>query len=135
MHQIHREDSKICVVPRSDEFECQGQWSRSPGQKTRCVLPPPPGSERMALSAARRTVMRSLQTTLNLLDYNVVMTFSFNNNNNNVMKQQMKPFCRCCRGVISAACVWFIFGKTSLALVFCCFSIGNYYHFPVQYLS
>jgi len=36
---------------------------------------------------------------------------------NNVTQQQMAPFRRC-RGVISAACVRFMFVKTSLALVF-----------------
>jgi len=34
----------------------------------------------------------------------------------NVMQQQTGPFC-CCRRVILAACVQFMFGKTSLALV------------------
>jgi len=38
---------------------------------------------------------------------------------NNVMQQQTRPFRRSC-GVISAACVRFMFGKTSLALVLCC---------------
>jgi len=35
---------------------------------------------------------------------------------NNVTQQQMGPFRRC-RGVMSAACVWYMFGKTSLAEV------------------
>jgi len=38
---------------------------------------------------------------------------------NNVMQQQTGPFCYCGGGLISAVCVWFIFGKTSLALVIC----------------
>ena len=48
---------KTCLVPRSDEFECQGQRSRSQGTKTRCAL----------LSGyhprQRRNGMRSLQIT------------------------------------------------------------------------
>jgi len=46
---------KICMVPHSDEFECQGQRSRSPGTKNvLCtpMTPPPHGSERMVRSAA-----------------------------------------------------------------------------------
>ena len=35
---------KTCFVPRSDEFECQGQRSRSPGTKMRCALPSPPAA-------------------------------------------------------------------------------------------
>ena len=34
----------------------------------------------------------------------------------NMMQQQMGPFCRC-RGMIPAACVWFMFSKTSSILV------------------
>jgi len=35
---------------------------------------------------------------------------------NNIMLQQMGPF-RCCRGLTSAACLRYMFGKTSVALV------------------
>jgi len=78
---------KTCLVPRSDEFECQGQRSRSPGTKMRSALPSPPtATEWNALAA------------------------------NNVINQQTGPFRRC-QGVISAFCVQFVFGKTSLALV------------------
>ena len=38
---------KTCLVSRSDEFECHGQRSRSPGTKTRLALPSPLGSVRM----------------------------------------------------------------------------------------
>jgi len=57
------------------------------GQETRCSLPSPAAATKWNALAA-----------------------------NNVIQQQMGPFRRC-RGVISAACVWFMFGKTSLALV------------------
>jgi len=78
---------KTCLIPHSDEFECQGQRSRSPGTKTRCALPSPPAPyEWYALAA------------------------------NNVRQQRTGPFRRC-RGMISGACVWSMFGKTSLALV------------------
>jgi len=33
---------KTCLVPRSDEFECQGQRSRWPRTKTHCPVPSPP---------------------------------------------------------------------------------------------
>ena len=48
---------KTCLVPRSDEFECQGQRSRSPGTKDALSSPvtPPP--------AAYTNGMRSLQTS------------------------------------------------------------------------
>ena len=34
-----------CLVPRSDEFECQGQRLRSPGTKMCYALPSPSGSD------------------------------------------------------------------------------------------
>ena len=75
----------MCLVPRSDEFECQGQRSRSLGTKTRCALPssPPAATEwnALAANAAANETIRSLP------------------------------------GVIAAAYVRFMFGKTSLALV------------------
>jgi len=43
---------------------------------------------------------------------------------NNVTQQRTGPFRRC-RGVISAACVRFMFGKTSLALVFIMVALCN----------
>jgi len=64
-----------CLVPRADEFECQGQRSRSSGTKKHCALPLPPAT----------TVWNALAA-------------------NNIKQQQREPFCRC-RGVISAACV------------------------------
>jgi len=79
---------KTCLVPRSDEFEYQGQRSRSTGTKTHCALPSPPAA-----------------TEWNALP------------GNNVMQQQTGPFRRCRGRLISAACVRFMFGKTSLALV------------------
>jgi len=75
-----------CFVPRSHEFECQGQRSRSLG-KTRSALP--------SLRAAA-TEWKALVA--------------------NVTQQRTAPFRRC-QGVISAACVRCMFGKTSLALV------------------
>jgi len=42
----------------------------------------------------------------------------------NITQQQTAPFRRCREGVISAACVRFMFGKTSLALVVSVFSIS-----------
>jgi len=59
------------------------------GQQTRCALPSPPAATEWNALAA-----------------------------NNVMQQQSEPLRRC-REVISAGCVRFMFGKTSLALVYC----------------
>ena len=66
----------------------KGQRSRSPGTKTCCALPSPPAATEWNALAA-----------------------------NNVTQHQTGPFRRCGGGVISAACVRFVFGKTSLALV------------------
>ena len=81
LRQLRGED---VFVPRSDEFECQIQRSRSPGTKTRYALPSPPAA-----------------TEWNALT------------ENSVTHQQTGPFRRC-RAVISAACVRSVFGKTSL---------------------
>ena len=73
---------KTCLVPRSDEFECQGQRLRSLGTKTRFALPSPlAATEWNALAA------------------------------NDVTQQRTAPFRRR-RRVISAACVRFMFRKT-----------------------
>jgi len=67
---------KTCLVPRSDEFECQGQRLRSPGTKNALGTP----------AAAVDGTILSLP------------------------------------GVISGACMLFMFGKTSLAvLLFFCY--------------
>jgi len=82
---------KTCLVPRSDEFECQGQMSRSPGTKTCCALPSPPAAT----------------------EWNAFAT-------NNVRQQQTVPLRRY-QGVISARCVRLCLVKTSLALFWCLF--------------
>ena len=69
---------KTCLVPRLDEFECQGQRSRSQGQKTRCALPSP--------LAAR--------------EWNALAA-------NNVKHQQTGPFCHCWRWCRQLACSLF----------------------------
>ena len=80
---------KTCLVPpTSFSVKARGQRSRSPGTKTRCALPSPPASTEWNALAA----------------------------NNVTQHQQTEPFRRC-QGVISAACVRSVFGKTSLALV------------------
>ena len=78
---------QICLVFHVDEFECQSQRSKSPGTKKYAMRShhPPAATEWNALTA------------------------------NNVMRQQMGPFRCYWGGVISAGCMHFMFGKTSLA--------------------
>jgi len=76
---------KTCLVPRMDEFECQGQRSRSLGTKN------------------------ALCTHVSPQEWNALAA-------NNVTQQQMAPL-RCCQGVILGACVWFMCGRTSSAVV------------------
>jgi len=86
---------KTCLVPRWDEFEGQGQRSRSPGTKrARHSRQPPAATKWNALAA------------------------------DDVTQQRTAPFRRC-RGVISAACVQCVFRKTSLALVFSFSFVGS----------
>jgi len=78
---------KTCLVPHSDKFECQGQRSRSPGTKNCTPITP----------QQRRSGPHSLQarSCSSRWDHDVAA-----------------------RGYGSAAsCVWFMFGKTSLASV------------------
>jgi len=78
---------KTYLVPRSDQFECQGQRSRSPGTKNAlCTAIAPP---------QRRNGARWLQIT----------------------SRTSRRHHSIASGVISAACVRALFGKTSLALV------------------
>jgi len=70
----------------------KGQRSRSPGTKTRCAIPSPSASTEWNALAAQ-----------------------------NIMLQHTAPF-RQMPGVISAAWVRFVFGKTSLALVLVTFA-------------
>ena len=103
---------KTCLVPRLDEFEfeCQGQTSRSLENKHVVCIPitrsSPHSPEQQSGPFCCMTHYKALTA-------------------NNVRQQQMGPFCRC-REVISPACVRFMFGKTSLAVVllflFCVFS-------------
>jgi len=79
--------SKTCLVPRSEEFECQGQRSKVNVTRDKNALCTP-------ITPRQRR----------------------NGTANNVMQQQTGPLRRC-RGMISAAYVRFLFGKTSLALV------------------
>jgi len=51
LHQIHRED---VFGPRSDEFKCQGQWSRSPGTKNALCTPITPGSIRIVCARCKQ---------------------------------------------------------------------------------
>jgi len=79
---------KTCLGPRSEEFECQGQRSRSPGTKNTLCTPITPAATEWNAFAV-----------------------------NNVAHEQTEPFGRC-RGLISAAYVRSLFCKTSLALDF-----------------
>jgi len=78
---------KTCLVPRSYEFECQGQGHQ--GQKTLCTL---------TILWQQRNGMRLVQITL----------CSSSRWHHSVADGG---------GVISMACMWFVFGKTSVALV------------------
>ena len=79
------------MVPRSDEFECQGQRSKVKvtRDKKRAVHSHHPGSLRMVRARCKRP-HAAADRTISLLP---------------------GP------GVISAACVWFMFGRTSSAVV------------------
>ena len=77
----------MCLVPRSEAFDCQGQRSRSPQTKNMLCTP----------------------ITPTVTEWNALAE-------NNVMQQQMVPF-RCCQGMILVASMQFMFGKTSLVLV------------------
>jgi len=90
---------KTCLVTRSYKFECPSHRSnvKVTGDKKRAVHShhPPAATEWNELSE-----------------------------NNFMQQQQTEPFCWCQGGgAISAACVRFIFGKTSLALVLILFSV------------
>jgi len=91
----------MCLVPRSDDFECQCQKSKvkvTRDKKTHLALTSPlVAYEWYALAA------------------------------NNVRQQRTAPF-RPCQGVISGACVRCMFGKTSLALVFFFLNFGRTPH-------
>jgi len=70
---------KVCLVPRLDEFECQGQRSRSPGTKTHCAVPSSlPTYELYALAV------------------------------NSVMQQQMGPFRHCEGGDFGGLCAVYV---------------------------
>ena len=77
-----------CLVPRSDEFECQGQRSRSPGTKNALYPPITPGNDGMerAQQMTSRSGRRHHSVTAD--------------------------------GWFRCPCVRCMFGKTSLALVF-----------------
>jgi len=83
------------VGPSLDEFECQGQWSGSPGTKNELCTPITPGSDGMVRSVAWRTVTRSLQIT---------------------SCSSVRDHCVAAGGDFGD-CVRFMFGKTCLALV------------------
>jgi len=76
---------KTCLVPRLESLNVKVKGQGHQGQKTCCALPSPPAVTKWNALAA-----------------------------NNVMQQQTGPFRCCWGGVISAACVQSVFGKTAL---------------------
>ena len=79
---------KMCLVPRSDEFEGWGQRSGHQGQKMQCALvwPRPPAYDWYALTA------------------------------NNIKQQRTGPFHRCWGCISGGLCAVYVY-KTSLAVV------------------
>ena len=93
LRQVHR---KTCLVPRSDELECQCQ--RSKVKVTRDKFP----------LRWKRIVTRSLQiTSCSRRDHSVATEVGVTG----VNRQREWTV------IDVAACVWFMFGKASLALV------------------
>jgi len=90
----------MCLLPGSDEFECQGQRSKSKitRDKKRAVHSHHP-RRRTNGPFCCMTHCDALAAT-------------------NITQQQTRSLRRCCMGVISAACVRLMFDKTSLAFVF-----------------
>jgi len=81
----------MCFIPSSDEFECQGQRSRSPGTKTGKLLRHP-----------------NWQCIVRCSPYTA----------SDIIRQQMAPLRRSLGVTLMMACVWSMFCKTSLALFF-----------------